>query len=83
MSIPQVTINTRNKVVTFNFPDTTYTLESFKKAGTKLIAYFSYENTCGRRERYSNSFSLDVFNIGGTISSVELKQLSSATSNHS
>jgi len=82
MTIPTGTINPNN-VVTFNFPDATYTLESVKQRGNKLIAYYSFENTNRKIQQYSNSFSLDVFNIIGTISSVELKQLSSVTSAHS
>lgn len=76
--IPNGTIN--NQVVTFNFPDATYTLKSFKQSGRKLIAYFAFENTNSQREGYSNSFSFDVLNLNGLINSIEFKLLSSVTS---
>lgn len=65
----------RERVVTIQFPDATFTLVKFELEGEILFAYYSFEDTTGRpKVPYENSYNLSVFNITGKVSDVKFKR---------
>jgi len=65
----------RDRVITIQFPDATFTLVKFELVETILMAYYAFEDTTGSpRVPYENSYNLSVFNITGRVSKVQFKR---------
>lgn len=66
----------RDRVITIQFPDATFTLEKLELEGTTLLAFYSFKDTTGPAKRpYENSYKLSVFNINGPVRKVQFKRM--------